>query len=244
MDDDNALHTISKYSQVSDIDIIKMYKETRCRTFASIMIFRYEPAIFSAIKKWHNMRGRAMPINESDQNDIMQIGYQAMLECFLAIKEPDRVKSVGSRIMSAVRDALNKTYRHRKYETVEATPDIQFQDMQMPEPQDDINIDKIEKKLPVGMAPMFKCFYRLGYTARETAQVLYPGESRFTSTIRSRICREHQKLLEALRTIYLKTDRKKVCLKPKKVIMGVVVPQPAELALTHGRGRGVFINRA
>ena len=209
---DTQVSVISSYSSVSDIEIIKRYKKTRDPMCASIMLFRYEPAMLSAITKWHSRYKRITPVTDYDQSDIMQTAYQAALECLLAIKDPDRLKSAGSRIMSAVRDTLEKTYGHRKYETSVDIIEHLIQDTHEPEPQESININMIKKKLPEKLVPLFNCIYVRGCTQKEIAAELYPDKN---GSVRMHIWRQHQKLLTAVRRIYLKTDRQIVCLNTK-----------------------------
>jgi len=110
---DDIVSRISSYSTYSDIEIIKLFRQTRDPDYVSIMIYRYDRLILKIISQWRYNHRYSIRLNPSDLKDSLHTAYEAVIYCFLRVSNPSTIKNVGSRIKKYIYNALNRLYKYR-----------------------------------------------------------------------------------------------------------------------------------
>lgn len=152
-----ALSIISAYSSISDVDIVKKYKETKDSLYYMVMLTRYEWLLVDLVSSWRTIVRDVIFTNDDDFQDMIQIAYFAMFKCFSNMKNPDIVRSMSFWLRGYVFRELNTKYKYRKREyPTDETPDIPVQAEQG---KDFIDIQGIYEKLKGKDAKLFKMIY-------------------------------------------------------------------------------------
>lgn len=209
-----ALSIISAYSSVSDVDIIKKYKETKDPLYGMIMLSRHEGILVDCVVRWRAITKNVIPIDDaSDWQDLMQTAYSAMLICFDRMKNPDIVRNTPWWLKGYVFNELNVKYKHRKKEqqSLDELPELHTE----PRPvSEHIDIPYIYKSLTGQYAKLFKLMYIDQLSNEEIEKVMfakYSGKRRHFMAWRAREAMHKQvrKLLNIPKEDVLPPKKKK-----------------------------------
>ena len=109
----------NKFVNVSDIEVVKLYRRTDDPDCVSEILDRYKYFILKVLSRWNSSNKYHVKLNPSDIQDAKQYANMAVILFMTRVKDLDRVKNVSVSIRSYVYTTLNKYYRHRWYETSE-----------------------------------------------------------------------------------------------------------------------------
>jgi hypothetical protein len=102
-------------TKISDIDVIKLYRQTKDPQYISEILSRYKNLILKVIHRWNNSNKYCVKLLPSDFKDVLQSSNLAVIYMMNNVNL-DKVKVLAVTIKSYIYNMLNVCYRHRYYE--------------------------------------------------------------------------------------------------------------------------------
>jgi hypothetical protein len=198
-----TIQDIYPYDSVDDREIIARYQSDPKEIYIAVLLFRYEFLIYKVISQWHT-RNQHIEFNDSDYLDMRHVGYHALSYMMSRVGDPHSIKNVSSRIKQYVVNAINREYKHRRYETVFDTELHPANSTAVGDIENDLLKREIDPAEILRSNFFLYLVYHYNYDYYKLGLMFYAADSR--KALKNHFSRVKRKIISKLKEKYMPTD--------------------------------------